>query len=130
MPDEDTHVEGPSRPPDVGNPTDVAALEDLDAHRKQQWDTDLTVMLQSDSGRRVLWAIIDRAGIHAPGYSESHAWMAMNEGGRAFGVWLIKELDRIDPAAYPRLLLAASQDRDVKRQVQEASLKRAREAQA
>jgi hypothetical protein len=128
--DEDTHVEGPTRPPDVGDVKDVAVLEEIVAQRDAQWQDDLRLLLTSPAGRRVLWAVIDRAGIHANGYSESHAWMAMTEGGRAFGVWLVKELTKVDERAYPQLMIDAGNDRALERLMRETALQQKRAEQA
>ena len=121
MSDEDRFVRG-SRPPDIGNPVDVQVLDDLRAKRALEWEADIRFMLGIPGCRRVLWAIIDRSGILGDGYSESHALMAMTEGARAFGVWLVKELTKVDPAAYPRLMLDASEDRKLERLMQVAQL--------
>lgn len=65
-------------------------------------------------GRRVLFWVLEQAGIYQDAYSADDAATNYRLGQQSIGRRLIEAFDLIDPRAYPRLLLdlAEMQERD------------------
>ena len=111
----------PKPPPfNAGETKEAELLAQLIAERTQQRRSDLAAILGQPAGRRVLWWLIDTAGLHADNYSESHAFMARAEGARQFAILLIRALEGVDHLAYPRLLADAFEDRKLDQLIHEA----------
>jgi hypothetical protein len=73
---------------------------------------DWAEVLESESGRRVLWRIITASGLLDPnGSLNSHALMAFNEGRSDLGRDVWDAIDAVDPNWIPLLMQQALNDR-------------------
>ena len=66
--------------------------------------TDMLTALKSPEMRRVLLRLLVHSNIMQASYRENALATAYNEGLRAVGLWLKKEIDKADPEAFARLL--------------------------
>lgn len=82
------------------DPTDIrrqerAAEESAEKQRRaaQIWISDLQWLMSDKRGRRIVFRMLDRAGLHRSSFDTNNASMAMKEGLRWFGIWLQEEIE-------------------------------------
>lgn len=102
-------------PPDTSDVEQVDRQAEENALRQIDEDEDVVALLKLPQGRRFLRRLIGRADIHQVGFYQEPLVMARACGERALGIWLLAELQRIDPMAYPLLLVDAAQEEQMKR---------------
>jgi len=74
--------------------------------------SDWADVLETESGKRVLWRIITASGLLEPnGALNSHALMAFGEGRKDVGRDVWDAIDAIDPNYIPLLMQQALNDR-------------------
>lgn len=78
-----------------------------DLQRQREMD-DLSFTLADPRGRRLLWRILARAGVHRSTFNINSLVMAHNEGGRNLGLWLESEIEAANPGAFLEMLREAS----------------------
>lgn len=71
-------------------------LEALDRGGEVQ---QLTALLQQEPVRDVLWRILEKCRIYASVYNRNFGDMALEEGKRQIGLWLLSEICEADPTA-------------------------------
>lgn len=59
-----------------------------------QWLSDLRWLMEDARGRRLMWAIISEAKIFHGSFSTNGSATMFNEGRRAMGLWLLRELQQ------------------------------------
>ena len=72
-----------------------------------QWDSDLHKVLQERAGRNVLSRILDTANVDGSAFNSHQGLFNLSEGGRLLGLWLRREIRRVDL----RLWLLMEQER-------------------
>lgn len=108
-------------PLDVNNPTDVDLITKRVEERERAWQDALALVIASPQGRRVLWNILDKSGMTAMETNvDHHARMAYTAGARDLALWLVREMGKIDPAAYPGMILEATRERETEQALHEA----------
>lgn len=73
------------------------------------------VLLKRDEGRRVLFWVLEQAGIYRDAFSGDDAATNYVLGSQAVGRRLIGLMDQIDARLYPRLLLDVADMREMER---------------
>ncbi len=118
---EDTFVPG-GQPPNAGDPVRVRTLSTLLAEKALQDQTDLAALLAMPEGRRFLWRLLEHAEPLASVFSLNHASMALAEGKRQVGTWLVVQLQSIGEETYPRLMVEGLKDRKMDQLIREARI--------
>lgn len=75
----------------------------------------LRALLAHDDGRRVVFWVLEQAGIYRDAYSGEDAATNYVLGSQAVGRRLIGLMDQIDARLYPRLLLDVADMREMER---------------
>lgn len=78
------------------------------SERRQQAN-DLREVLATPAGARVLWRVLEHAGMFLSVFSENPGRMAFLEGARNEALWLVSEINAADPQAIVRMMTAAQQ---------------------
>lgn len=93
------------------DPTDIAAQEQeqerqqaLLTHARRVELDDLRWMIAHKQGRRILWRLLERTGLYRSSFNTNGMTMAMNEGQRNLGLFLLAELMDAAPDAYAQML--------------------------
>jgi hypothetical protein len=61
---------------------------------------DLKKLLVEKWGRRIVWRILDRAGVYQSSFTGNAATTAHREGQRNLGLWFLKEIEEVDIDSY------------------------------
>lgn len=77
-----------------------AAAERTAKIRAEQWAADLKSLMAEPYGRRIVWRLLEEAGVYRETFSESHAVMALNAGQRRQGLFMVLEIERHCPGQY------------------------------
>ena len=75
----------------------------------------LSVLLKREEGRRVLFWVLEQAGVYRDAYTGDDAATNYVLGSQAVGRKLIGLMDRVDARLYPRLLLDVADMREMER---------------
>lgn len=78
-------------------------------------DRSFRALLSSDEGRRVLFWVLEQAGIYRDAFAGNDAATNYVLGSQAVGRRLIQRIDLIDARLYPRLLLDVADMREMER---------------
>lgn len=65
---------------------------------------ELSGIMRTDSGRKVLLRILRHSGFFDSGWNEDSRKHAFHEGRRSEGLWLFQELQEADPAQLMNML--------------------------
>jgi hypothetical protein len=94
--------------------SDLTPEEEQEAERQlaqRQREDDMRAVLETGAGRRVLWRMLEHAGIYQTTFAQdSERLSALLEGKRRVGLWLIGEIATADPMAYANLLRDSAQE--------------------
>lgn len=91
------------KPVDTGDPEQIEDRKDKDALRMEQEVADLTKIMEARSGRSFMWRLLGQCGVYRSSFSADLAEMAFSEGRRNIGLWLVRELERVDPALFAKM---------------------------
>ena len=93
------------------DPTDTnlqereALLEEHTAREIRKSEVgDLKWLMGNVQGRRIVWRLLDRAGIYRSSFNHSGSVMAMNEGRRDMGLFLLAEVSDASPNGFLKLI--------------------------
>lgn len=67
------------------------------ATREQE---DLRKVLETVSGRRVLWSILDASGVYGLSYTGEAMSTGFNEGRRQIGITLLQKIEDLAPGSF------------------------------
>nr|DAK35325.1 MAG TPA: hypothetical protein [Caudoviricetes sp.]DAN93740.1 MAG TPA: hypothetical protein [Caudoviricetes sp.] len=56
---------------------------------KQQMESDIGLLMRQPYGRRVVWQMLEQAGVWRSSFNTEPLAMAFAEGRRNFGLWLL-----------------------------------------
>lgn len=79
---------------------------------RDQIALDLEAVLSIPQGRRVLLRLLERCGVYRSAFTGETEATALRLGEQNIGLWLIAQIEDVDPTEYPKLLLEAAQKRD------------------
>ncbi len=74
--------------------------------QKETERNDLLTVLQSEQGIAVIMRILAHCAPYQPVPMGEHGQAGVMEGRRRVGLWLISQIQSVDPELYPRLLLS------------------------
>ena len=74
--------------------------QDLAKKLKGREQEDLRKVLDSREGRRVLWSILDEAGVYGASYTGEAISSAYAEGRRGVGITLLQKIENLAPGSY------------------------------
>lgn len=77
--------------------------------QRDQVISDLEAVLRLPQGRRVLSRIFEKCGVYRTAFTGDDDMTRLRLGEQNIGLWLIAQLDLVDPTEYPRLLLERAQ---------------------
>lgn len=93
------------------DPTDThlqerdALLEEHQAREIRKLEVaDLKWLAGNVQGRRIIWRLLDRAGIYRTSFNHSGSLMAFNEGKRDMGLFLLAEVSEASPNGLLKLI--------------------------
>jgi hypothetical protein len=99
------------------DPLDLHAQErakaDSDLRRKVSRDTeesDLKWLMGSKRGRRIIWRLLDRAGVFRLSFNTNSMMMAFNEGNRNEGLLTLNQIHTQCPELYPVMIKEQGND--------------------
>lgn len=75
-------------------------LEELDREGEVK---QLAALLQQEGVRDLLWRVLEKCRVYAAVYNRNFGDMALEEGKRQIGLWLLNEICEADPAAEMRM---------------------------
>ncbi|HEY7824055.1 MAG TPA: hypothetical protein VIG24_14535 [Acidimicrobiia bacterium] len=79
---------------------------------RDQIALDLEEVLSFPQGRRVLLRLLERCGVYRSAFTGETEATSLRLGEQNIGLWLISQIETVDPTEYPRLLLEAAQKQD------------------
>jgi hypothetical protein len=91
----------------------VAASRDTEA-------ADLKWLMSSRRGRRIVWRLLDQAGVFRLSFNTNAMNMAFAEGGRNAGLRILSQIHALCPQLYQVMVVESVADRDVSRAVADA----------
>lgn len=80
----------------------LSADDQLNRYRVE---LDLEAVLRLPQGRRVLLMILERCGIYRSAYTGEREATDFRLGEQNVGLWLIAQIEMVNPTEYPALLL-------------------------
>jgi len=80
----------------------LSADDQLNRDRVQ---LDLEAVLRLPQGRRVLLMILERCGVYRNAYTGERQATDFRLGEQNVGLWLISQIEMVNPTEYPALLL-------------------------
>ena len=90
----------------VGNAGDAkqqARAKKRQKLRLTQWRSDVQAVLRTPAGRRVVWAVLEQCQLFGSAPSAEATTMTRFLGRRDVGLWLLLELEAVEPFAIARL---------------------------
>jgi hypothetical protein len=104
---EDQFVEGYQLPPKVAAQPDQLRKARIDeANRKDERErNELAEVLQLEQGQAFVMRLLSRCGVYRATFSNSHAESSFADGQRDIGLWVLEQIQSIDPEMYATLLM-------------------------
>lgn len=70
---------------------------------------DVKWLMSSKRGRRIVWRVLDRAGVYRLSFNTNSMTMAFNEGARNEGLRMLSTIHAASPEMYPLMQKEASE---------------------
>ena len=93
------------------DPTDVAALDERRIAREKQARIDsieergeFVWLMSSKRGRRIVWRLLEKAGVYRSSFSAEPGVMAFQEGQRNIGLMIVAQIHAAAPGSYVRMI--------------------------
>lgn len=100
------------------DPTDTASQEraQADAQRRREFakdseEADFKWLMSSKRGRRIVWRLLERAGLFHPSFNTNSMAMAYHEGKKAEGNYAFALIQSLCPELYPQMVKEQKHDR-------------------
>lgn len=89
---------------------DLARVEAEELKRIVQHneDEDFKWLMKSVRGRRIVWRLLEEAGVFRISFNTNSMQMAFNEGGRNYGNKILDQVHKLCPELYPTMLNEAT----------------------
>lgn len=94
-----------------GQEIDKAEAADRKRIAQQNEDDDFKWLMSSKRGRRIVWRLLEQAGVFRISFSQNSMQMAFNEGGRNYGNRVLAQIHALCPELYPAMLKEATNGR-------------------
>lgn len=75
---------------------------------QEQEDKDFKWLMSSRQGRRIVWRLLEQAGVFRISFSQNSMQMAFNEGGRNYGNKTLAQVHTLCPELYPVMVREAT----------------------
>ena len=85
---------------------DVAKRERL---AKDNEDSDIKWLVSTKRGRRIVWRMLDQAGVFRMSFNTNSMTMAFQEGNRNSGNRLLAQINEVNPDAFTLMLKEAKE---------------------
>jgi hypothetical protein len=102
------------------DPTDIRAQDkakaDTELRRKlsrDSEDADFKWLMSSKRGRRIVWRLLDHAGIFRSSFNTNAMAMAFAEGNKNEGLRILGMVHALCPELYPVMVREANEQRDI-----------------
>lgn len=84
---------------------EAVTAEDAETQRlaREQEINDFRSLMGTKEGRRFIWRLLSKAGVHRTSFSNDALVMAFNEGNRNVGLLLMSEIHELCPARYQQM---------------------------
>lgn len=99
------------------DPNDIAELDrmehDSGVRKRLANDTeasDLKWLMNSKRGRRIIWRLLDRAGVFRISFSTNAMQMSFAEGNRNYGQYILSQIHATCPDLYPVMVKESLND--------------------
>jgi len=99
------------------DPLDLKASERARADReirarlsRESEESDVRWLMGTRRGRRIVWRLLDRAGVFRSSFSQNSMQMAFNEGSRNYGLALLASVHALCAEQYPAMMKEATDD--------------------
>jgi hypothetical protein len=66
-------------------------------------ERDFKWLMSSTQGRRIVWRLLEQAGVFRSSFSTNSMQMAFNEGFRSYGLKMVNLIQRVTPELYSTL---------------------------
>lgn len=94
-----------SDPTDLrGHEREAERDEALGREKRRKELEDLKWIMAHAQGRRVVWRLLERAGLYRSSFNHSGSLMSFNEGRRDMGLFVLAEISEAAPEGYLKLL--------------------------
>lgn len=100
------------------DPLDIRAQERNEADKKlreklvqENEEADLKWLMSSKRGRRIIWRLLDQAGVFRLSFNTNSMAMAFAEGNRNFGNRTLSLIHSHCPELYPQMVKENANDR-------------------
>lgn len=77
---------------------------------RQNEESDVKWLMSSRRGRRIVWRMLDHAGVFRSSFSTNAMSMAFAEGGRNYGLRMLGMVHSLCPEQYPAMMKEQSHD--------------------
>lgn len=100
------------------DPLDIRGQEKTEADKKlrdkihrENEELDLKWLMRSKRGRRIVWRLLDHAGVFRLSFNTNSMMMAFNEGNRNYGNRILAMIHSLCPELYPTMVKENTNDR-------------------
>jgi len=95
-----------------GQDRDKADFEAEKRVQQKNEEDDFKWLMQSKRGRRIIWRLLEQAGVFRISFNQNSMTMAFNEGGRNYGLKILDLVHTLTPELYPTMLKEQNHVRD------------------
>ncbi|UOF81038.1 endopeptidase [Caudoviricetes sp.] len=95
-----------------GQEREKADREVRDRLERETEEADVKWLMGSKRGRRIIWRLLDQAGVFRLSFNTNAMTMAFAEGNRNYGLRLLAMVHSLCPELYPTMLKEQKNDRD------------------
>jgi len=75
-------------------------------------EADVRWLMSNKRGRRIVWRLLDAAGVFRSSFNTNAAQMAFAEGNRNYGLRMLSQIHALCPDQYPTMMKEAINDRN------------------
>jgi hypothetical protein len=99
------------------DPLDIRGQERIQANRamrdkleRESEESDIRWLMSSKRGRRVVWRLLDQAGVFRSSFNTNAMEMAFAEGNRNYGLRILSMIHSQCPELYPTMMKEQTTD--------------------
>ena len=78
---------------------------------RENEESDIKWLMSSKRGRRIVWRLLDHAGVFRSSFNTNAMTMAFAEGNKNYGLRLLAMIHALCPEQYPAMMKEQSNDR-------------------
>ena len=89
------------------DPYDLDRMEEHADHQRasaqaesRREEADFKWLMSGPRGRRIVFRLLERAGVYRSSFHSNAMEMARQEGGKQLGYWLLEQIERFCPEGY------------------------------